>query len=57
MANAEAAEGADADEAGDESAGWLRWGQAILYAEMVIAILITVFSLYLAFSGQTGFLG
>ena len=49
MANAEATDG--------ERSGWLKWGQAILYLEMVIAILITVLSLYLAFTGQTGFLG
>ncbi|MCT9097870.1 hypothetical protein [Haloarchaeobius sp. HME9146] len=35
---------------------WYRWGKVALYAEMGIAVLVTVFSLYLAFSGQTGFL-
>jgi hypothetical protein len=35
---------------------WYRWGRVVLYAEMVIATLLTVFSLYLAFQGSTGFL-
>ncbi|MFB6120961.1 MAG: hypothetical protein ABEJ68_07605 [Halobacteriaceae archaeon] len=35
---------------------WYRWGRMVLYAEMGIAVAVTVFSLYLAFSGQTGFL-
>jgi|GEM_PF-1585984 len=56
MANAEA----DGEEAAStetqDGAGWLKYGQALLYVEMIIAILITVFSLYLAFSGQAGFL-
>jgi len=56
MANAEAdGEEATSTETQD-GAGWLKYGQALLYAEMIIAILITVFSLYLAFSGQAGFL-
>lgn len=50
---ADATHGADTDaDYGD----WYRWGKLALYAEMVIAILVTVFSLYLAFSGQAGFL-
>ena len=43
-------------EADAEYGDWYRWGKAVLYAEMVLAILVTVFSLYLAFSGQAGFL-
>jgi len=43
-------------EATPEHDDWYRWGRVILYAEMVIAILVTAFSLYLAFSGQAGFL-
>ncbi|SHG47879.1 hypothetical protein [Halobaculum gomorrense] len=35
---------------------WYTWGRVVLYAEMVIAILVTGFSLYLAFTGQAGFL-
>jgi hypothetical protein len=35
---------------------WYRRGRAVLYAEMVLAVLVTVFSLYLAFTGTTGFL-
>lgn len=35
---------------------WYTWGRVVLYAELVIAILVTVFSLYLAFNGQAGFL-
>jgi len=31
---------------------WYKWGKAVLYLEMVIAILVTVFSLYMAFNGQ-----
>lgn len=35
---------------------WYRRGRAVLYAEMVAAVLVTVFSLYLAFTGTAGFL-
>lgn len=35
---------------------WYRWGRIVLYAEMVLAILITAFSLYLAFTGRAGFI-
>jgi hypothetical protein len=46
-----------ADGDGDPTPGdWYRWGKVVLYAEMVIAILVTTFSLYLAFTGQAGFL-
>ncbi|RMB23927.1 hypothetical protein [Haloplanus aerogenes] len=44
---------ADADAEYDD---WYTWGKAVLYLEMAIAILVTVFSLYLAFNGQAGFL-
>lgn len=37
--------------------GWYRWGRVVLYAEAVVATLITVFSLYLAFQGTAGGLG
>lgn len=36
--------------------GWYRWGRAALYVEMILAVLVTVFSLTLAFTGQAGFL-
>lgn len=39
-----------------EQDDWYRWGRVVLYAEMVIATLLTVFSLYLAFQGAAGFL-
>ncbi|WP_313696167.1 hypothetical protein [Halorarum halobium] len=35
---------------------WYRWGRAVLYAEMALAVLVTVFSLYLAFTGRAGLL-
>lgn len=35
---------------------WYRWGRVVLYVEMVVAVLVTAFSLYLAFTGQAGFL-
>lgn len=35
---------------------WYRWGRLVLYGEMVLAVLVTVFSLYLAFTGTAGFL-
>jgi len=35
---------------------WYRWGRRVLYAEMLIAVLVTVFSLSLAFMGQAGYL-
>lgn len=34
---------------------WYRWGKVVLYAEMGIAVFTTIFSLYLAFTGQGGF--
>lgn len=33
---------------------WYRWGVRVLYLEMLIAIGITVFALYMAFSGSGG---
>lgn len=39
-----------------ERTDWYYWGRVVLYAEMLIAVLVTVFSLYLAFTGQAGFL-
>lgn len=35
---------------------WYEWGKAVLYAEMLIAVLVTAFSLYMAFNGQAGWL-
>lgn len=42
---------ATADDVERES--WFKYGKAMLYIEMLIAILVTVFSLWLAFNGQT----
>lgn len=39
-----------------EHDGWYRWRRVVLYAEMVLATLLTGFSLYLAFQGAAGFL-
>lgn len=36
---------------------WYVWGRVVLYVEMLIAVIVTVFSMYLAFSGQAGLLG
>lgn len=46
------------EEAGDapEHDDWYSWGRAVLYAEMALAVLVTAFSLYLAFTGRAGFL-
>jgi len=35
---------------------WYRWGRIVLYAEMAIAVCVTVFSLAMAFTGNAGFL-
>ncbi|GKZ15295.1 hypothetical protein [Haladaptatus sp. T7] len=35
---------------------WYKWGKTVLYVEMLIAVLVTVFSLYMAFNGQAGWL-
>jgi hypothetical protein len=35
---------------------WYHWGRLVLYAEMLLATVLTVFSLYLAFQGSAGFL-
>ena len=40
----------------EEHDDWYKWGRVVLYLEMAIAILVTVFSLYLALNGQAGFL-
>jgi len=40
--------------ANSEPGEWYKYGRAVLYLEMIIAILVTVFSLYLAFQGQAG---
>ncbi|MFB6143231.1 MAG: hypothetical protein ABEJ30_07815 [Halorientalis sp.] len=46
-----------ADHAGAPDAeGWYRWGRVVLYLEMLVAVLVTAFSLFLAFQGQAGFL-
>jgi hypothetical protein len=43
----------DADGDADAEYGdWYRWGKAVLYLEMAVAILVTAFSLYMAFNGQ-----
>lgn len=39
-----------------DSEPWYRWGRRVLYAEMLIAVLVTVFSLSLAFMGQAGYI-
>jgi hypothetical protein len=45
------------NEGGDpEYDDWYRWGRLVLYGEMVLAVLVTVFSLSLAFTGTAGFL-
>ncbi|MFB6167518.1 MAG: hypothetical protein ABEJ43_01585 [Haloferacaceae archaeon] len=35
---------------------WYRYGRMVLYAEMALAVLVTAFSLYFAFTGTAGFL-
>ena len=50
-ANESEGEGVDVPEHDD----WYKWGRAVPYAEMGVAVLVTVFSLYLAFTGQAGF--
>ena len=37
--------------------GWYRYGVLFLYLEMVIAIAVSVYSLYMAFTGKGGFPG
>lgn len=39
-----------------ECGRWYRWGRIVLYSEMMIAIVVTIFALYLAFTGQGWFL-
>lgn len=36
---------------------WYKWGVLVLYLEMIIAILVSLYSLYMAFSGQGTALG
>jgi len=36
---------------------WYKWGVAFLYLEMFIAIGVSIFSLYMAFTGKGGFPG
>ncbi len=36
---------------------WYKWGVVILYIEMIIAILVTLYSLYMSFTGSGGFPG
>lgn len=40
----------------EKHGAWYKWAQILLYTEMAIAILVTLFSLYMAFQGQAGFL-
>lgn len=35
---------------------WHAWGKGVLHAEMVLAILLTVVAIYLAFTGPAGVL-
>ncbi|WP_435102702.1 hypothetical protein [Halarchaeum sp. P4] len=35
---------------------WYRWGKRVLYAEMGVAVLVTVFSLTMAFMGEAGYI-
>lgn len=39
-----------------ETGAWYRWARVVLYAEMLLAVLVTVFSLYMAFNGEAGWL-
>ena len=43
-------------EATPEYDDWYRYGRVVLYAEMGLAVLVTAFSLYMAFTGTAGFL-
>jgi len=36
---------------------WYKWGVMFLYLEMLIAIAVSIYSLYMAFSGKGGFPG
>ncbi|MFC4358046.1 hypothetical protein ACFO0N_08815 [Halobium salinum] len=35
---------------------WYRWGRRVLYGEMLLAVVVTVFSLYTALTGSAGVL-
>ena len=37
--------------------GWYKYGVAILYLEMAIALAVSAYSLYMAFTGKGGFPG
>lgn len=36
---------------------WYKWGVRVLYLEMLIAIAVTLFSLYMALTGSGGGIG
>lgn len=36
---------------------WYKWGVLVLYLEMGLAIAVTLYSLYMAFTGSGGFPG
>ena len=36
---------------------WYKWGVAFLYLEMAIAVGVSIYSLYMAFTGSGGFPG
>ncbi len=36
---------------------WYKWGVLFLYIEMLIAIGVSIYSLYMAFTGRGGFPG
>jgi hypothetical protein len=56
MASEPTPEDAASERSEPEHDDWYRWGRLVLYGEMVLAVLVTVFSLYLAFTGTAGFL-
>lgn len=46
----------DANDEPVEHDSWYRWGRRVLYAEMLLAVAVTVFSLYTALTGSAGVL-
>jgi len=40
-----------------EHESWYKWGVLVLYLEMATAILVTLYSFYMAFTGSGGFPG
>lgn len=44
----------DVDPSEQDYDPWFRYGVAILYVEMGIAVLVTIYSLYMAFTGSGG---